>query len=89
MPRVGTRRKWRSAARSLPEVQRAARRLGKRVRLLRERSDFTQEDLADRGHLDSKHVQDIEAGNSNVTLATLVGLAKALDTTIEKLMSGM
>jgi transcriptional regulator with XRE-family HTH domain len=48
------------------------------VRELRRAADLTQEQLAARAKLDGKHVQAIEAGEGNPTLATLLALARGL-----------
>jgi transcriptional regulator with XRE-family HTH domain len=62
------------------------RRLGRRVRTLREERALTQEDAAELAGLDARHFQAIEAGESNVTMATLHGLAKSFDVTLAALM---
>jgi len=56
-----------------------------RVRKLRLDAGLTQEALAARAKLDSKHVQSIEAGVGNPTLATLLALAGSLNTSISDL----
>lgn len=48
------------------------------VRELRATAGWTQEALAAKADLDPKHLQEIEAGPSNVTLRVLVALATAL-----------
>lgn len=65
----------------------AQTRLGKRVRELRLGSELTQEQAAERARLDTKHWQDIEGGKTNPTLATLVGVAKALDVSLADLFA--
>lgn len=54
-------------------------RLGARLRALRRARGFTQERLAERAGLSYKFVGEIERGQGNPTLATLVALAEALD----------
>jgi transcriptional regulator with XRE-family HTH domain len=76
---------WRSAARHAPATKRIQKRLGKRIRALRQAQELTQEKAAERAQIDPKHLQEIEAGQHNVTLASLVGLAKALDVTLAEL----
>jgi transcriptional regulator with XRE-family HTH domain len=80
VPRSGRklRKTYRSDARTTPEVVLAVGRLGKRLRQLRDVSELTQEQLAEAAKLAAKHLQDIERGRTNPTVATLVGLAKAL-----------
>lgn len=77
MPRGG-KRPWNSEARASPEFEQAARQLGARVRELRLRQRLTQEALAREAALDPKHVQLIEYGRTNTTVATLTALARAL-----------
>jgi transcriptional regulator with XRE-family HTH domain len=69
---------WRSSARDAPGVSRALNRLGKRVRALRLERGLTQEAAAETAKLDAKHWQDIEGARTNPTVATLVGVARAL-----------
>jgi transcriptional regulator with XRE-family HTH domain len=77
--------KWRSSARDAPGVERALNRLGKRVRALRTTRKLTQEKAAELAKLDEKHWQDIEGARTNPTLATLVGIARALKVTLSGL----
>lgn len=70
--------RWRSSARDGPGVATAVARLGKRIRELRASANLTQERAADAAKLDHKHWQDIESGRTNPTVATLVGVARAL-----------
>jgi transcriptional regulator with XRE-family HTH domain len=50
---------------------------------------LTQEEAAHRAALDPKHFQAIEAGQINVTMASLVGLARALDVALSDLLEGV
>ena len=79
------RRTWRSEARAAPAVRKTLRALGQRIRALRQERGLTQENVADIALLDGKHVQAIESGRVNVTVATLVGLSKSLDVDIGSL----
>lgn len=81
--------KWRSAARGSSRVDACLRRLGKRVRALRRERSLTQEATADAASLDSKHLQAIEAGNVNPTVASLLGIARALGVTLADLFEGV
>ena len=76
---------WRSSARDAPGVAPALNRLGKRVRTLRLARDLTQEQAAEIAKLDKKHWQDIEGARTNPTVATLVGIARALEVTLAEL----
>jgi transcriptional regulator with XRE-family HTH domain len=60
-------------------------RLGRRVRTLRLGLQLTQERAATLAHLDPKHLQTIEAGKTNTTVASLVGLARALGVPLSEL----
>jgi transcriptional regulator with XRE-family HTH domain len=66
-------------------VATALNRLGKRVRALRQQRALTQEQAAEIAKLDEKHWQDIEGARTNPTVATLVGIARALKVTLSQL----
>jgi len=57
---------------------RTRRALAQRIRERRAVLGLTQEDLAERGDFDVRHVQKLEAGELNVSLRTLCRLASAL-----------
>jgi putative transcriptional regulator len=76
---------WRSSARDAPGVSRALTRLGKRIRALRQERKLTQEEAAETAKLDEKHWQDIEGARTNPTVATLVGVSRALKVTLSEL----
>lgn len=80
---------FRSDARSSPHVGVALAKLGKRVRALREQRGLTQEAAAGKAQLDAKHYQAIEYGRSNVTVASLVGIARAFGVTLSELFEGV
>jgi transcriptional regulator with XRE-family HTH domain len=54
------------------------REVGARVHDLRVEHGLTQEELGLHAGIDSKHVQKIEYGQANATLATLAAVAEAL-----------
>lgn len=66
-------------------MARALNRLGKRIRALRLEGNLTQEEAAEIAKLDEKHWQDVEHARTNPTVATLVGIARALGTTLSEL----
>jgi transcriptional regulator with XRE-family HTH domain len=66
-------------------VSRALTRLGVRIRALRLERELTQEKAAEFAKLDEKHWQDIEGARTNPTVATLVGVARALKVTVAEL----
>jgi transcriptional regulator with XRE-family HTH domain len=55
------------------------------VRRLREKMRWTQEQAADAMEIATRHYQKIEAGDVNVTVATLVRVAKAFDVDVKAL----
>lgn len=87
-PRSG-KRPSRSAARSTRAATALLRRLGLRLRTLREECELTQEAAAAAAQLDAKHLQDIEYGRTNVTVVSLAGLAQAYDVTLSQLLDGV
>lgn len=67
-------------------MRRALNQLGKHIRALRLERKLTQEQAAETAKLDEKHWQDIESARTNPTVATLVGIARALDITLPQLL---
>jgi transcriptional regulator with XRE-family HTH domain len=76
-------------ARSSPELGAILTRLGQQTRALREARSFTQEQLADLAEIDPKHVQLVEQGRTNTTVATLAAIARALGVKISDLFEGV
>jgi transcriptional regulator with XRE-family HTH domain len=68
-----------------PGLHRAAREVGARIRELRAERGLTQEELGLHAGIDSKHVQQIEYGHANATLATLTSIAEALEVPLRAL----
>ena len=66
-------------------MARALNRFGKRIRKLRLERELTQEAAAEIAKLDEKHWQDIEGARTNPTVATLVGIARALKVSLSEL----
>jgi CheY-like chemotaxis protein/DNA-binding XRE family transcriptional regulator len=62
-------------------------RLGLAVRAYRQRLGITQEELAWRASMHRTYIADIERGARNVTLRSVVNLAKALEVTVGSLLS--
>lgn len=87
MARISTGKQpsWRSSARDAPGVSSAINRLAKRIKVLRTTKALTQEGAAEKAKLDEKHWQDIEGARTNPTVATLVGVARALNVSLSEL----
>ena len=63
--------------------------LGRRVRLLREGKEFTQEKLAERSSLHATYISDIERGVRNPGIKNVSRIAKALGVTTAELCKGV
>jgi transcriptional regulator with XRE-family HTH domain len=59
------------------------------MRRLRRKKGLSQEAVAERAALDAKHYQAIEAGHTNVTFASLLGIARALGVKVADLAKGV
>jgi transcriptional regulator with XRE-family HTH domain len=59
---------------------------GARVRELRRRRGFTQEELADRAHLHRNYVGGVERGERNISLINIIELAHALSVNPRELL---
>jgi transcriptional regulator with XRE-family HTH domain len=64
-------------------------RLGRRVRDLRLRRRYTQEQLAERCSFTPKYISSIERGEVNVPLLTMATIAQALHASISELTLGI
>ncbi len=69
------------------EVARERKRVGLRLRALRERAGLTQEAAAERTGLHVKHLQRLERGTANATLATLVACALGYGLPLESILA--
>jgi len=63
------------------------KQFGKRIRILREKRGFSQEELADSSGLHRSHMGQIERGEIDVTLRTLVRLAQGLRVPVSRLLT--
>lgn len=68
-------------------VAQAKRIIAKRVRARRAELDLSQEGLAEKAELDVRHIQKIEAAESNATLETLCKVATALKMSLSELVT--
>ena len=61
--------------------------MSKNIQLLRKSRKLTQEDMRDKG-FNYRYFQKIEAGEVNITLDSLVKIARALSCTISDIFKG-
>ena len=67
------------------ETGRLAPKLGKRIRKLRDERETNQEELARLCGFHRSHMGQIERGESNLTLSTLIAVSKGLKVSLAKL----
>ncbi len=60
--------------------------LGKRICKARERTNMTQDRLAEKVNLSPSHISHIESGKTKVSLPSLVNIANVLGTTVDSLL---
>lgn len=60
--------------------------IGKRIKIARIRTNFTQEIVADKIGVTPQHVSNIETGNSSVSLTTLIAIANLLKVSVDELL---
>jgi len=70
-------------------MQEAQKKLGVRIRGLREKKKVSQEAFAHLCGLNRVHMSDIERGEVNLTIATLNKIAQNLETTSAALLKGI
>ena len=66
--------------------QRERKRLGKTIEKIRKSKNMTQEDLADRAHINVSYLAKIENGYVNTTVRYLIKISRGLDVTIQDLV---
>jgi transcriptional regulator with XRE-family HTH domain len=59
---------------------------GRRIRVIREQKEWTQEDLADKSGLTSVQISRVERGAREIRLTTLLRLIAALETMPDNLL---
>jgi transcriptional regulator with XRE-family HTH domain len=67
------------------EKETALARFGLRLRALREKAGFSQEDLAERAQVHRTYLSGIERGRRNPSLINLLRIARALNLSISAL----
>lgn len=72
-----------------PRQRAIQRKIGERLRVLREEMGLSQADLADMCHLDRNHVGAVERGEINVTMETLLVLCIHVGTTLSEIYKGI
>jgi len=63
------------------------RRIGRQLRMLREKSGRTLAQLAEAAGLSERAVRELEAGRTNPSLTTVVGIAEALGVSLDELVA--
>lgn len=71
------------------KTRKMVQEVGKRIRVLRVARGLSQEELGDRSGLHRSHMGQVERGESNVTMETLLKLGFALDVPIVELVKGV
>ena len=70
-------------------MQQVQRQLGDRIRKLRQKKGWSQEEFAAISGLHRTYIGAVERGEKNLTISTIHTLAKTLDTTIVQLFRGI
>lgn len=73
----------------MPVTEPALRKFGNNVRSRREALDISQEQLAERADLDRTYISGVERGVRNLSLISLVRIAKALRVSASELCEGV
>lgn len=63
--------------------------VGQRIRARRKKAEMTQEKLAEKSNLSYKYLGEVERGIVNISLDSLVRIAKALRIRIYDLLGGL
>src|SRR5262245_6781923 len=71
----------------MPSVEAILKRLGARIRSLREQQNLSVEQLAKRSRLSVRLVTELQAGRANISLLRLVRVAETLGTPVGALLT--
>jgi transcriptional regulator with XRE-family HTH domain len=71
------------------EMQEIQMRLGRKIRELRKKHGWSQEEFADKCRIGRAHMSLIERGQQNLTLATLLTICQELGISMSALMKGI
>ena len=72
-----------------PPTDPTLKKFGDNVRALRESQSLSQEQLAERADLDRTYISSVERGVRNLSLLSILRIAKALKTTAASLCGGI
>ena len=64
----------------------SAKLLGQRIHYYRKQKDWSQEDLAYNAGIHPSYVGQLERGEKNMTIETLLGISKALEVPLTKIL---
>ncbi|MBD5395672.1 MAG: helix-turn-helix transcriptional regulator [Lachnospiraceae bacterium] len=64
------------------------KRVGERIRFLRESNDYTRDDLASRANISTKFLYEIEMGKKGCSAEVLLELSKELSVSCDYLLTG-
>ncbi|HEV3037702.1 MAG TPA: helix-turn-helix transcriptional regulator [Candidatus Angelobacter sp.] len=70
-----------------PSLQQIARSLGSKIRQLRRKKGWSQEEFAAVCDLHRSHMGKIERGETNLRLSTLLVISENLDVSVEELLT--
>jgi transcriptional regulator with XRE-family HTH domain len=70
-------------------MQPVQKALGSRIRELRLKREWSQEEFADHCGIHRSHMGEIERGETNLTLSTLLVISKKLEASISALFKGI
>lgn len=63
--------------------------VGKRIREIRKKQGYSQEELAARAELDRTYMTSVECGRRNISIVNLHKIAEALGVTLEEMFRGI
>lgn len=73
----------------MPTAPKHRRLVGEKIRLLRKRAALTQEKLAERADLHHNFIGEVERGNLDISLGSMVKIAGALRVKVAELVEGI
>ena len=74
---------------AMPKRNTSLLRFGQNMRKQREAKNLTQETLAERAELDRTYISDVERGVRNVSMLSMLRIAKALGSSVSELSKGI